>query len=150
MDDSPLGKDMAGIPDGRFMGPEAPYKGVQGDRAITWRPVYRADGELIHPQYGKIKWKPSVHMPKWAARIKRKVLRVWYEQIRCISTADCIAEGIKSPKTKSRINVSHGSDCDASKLTIEKDFMFLWESIYPGSWERNDWVECIEFEGVGK
>ena len=25
-------------------------------------------------------------------------------------------------------------------------FKHLWDSLYPGSWDRNDWVWCVEFE----
>jgi hypothetical protein len=72
---------------------------------------------------------------KELARIKRKVLRVWYERVQDISWDDCKAEGI------SWINKP------GEGKTFKAEFHRLWESIYPGSWERNDWVECIEFEG---
>jgi hypothetical protein len=105
-------------------------------------------------------------MPKWAARIKSKVLRVWYERVQDISAEDIRKEGVS---------------WDSDGFTINQiRFMGLWDSIYqhkglcdtcgghgivgcpktvrdcpdcrsdghmngPYSWEANPWVECIEF-----
>jgi hypothetical protein len=75
---------------------------------------------------------------KELARIKRKVKRVWYERVQDISRVDAQAEGC-----------DEYTEGDAW-FGPEVQFCKLWESIYPGSWERNDWVECIEFEGVNQ
>jgi hypothetical protein len=37
-----------------------------------------------------------------------------------------------------------GSDLDY--LRYRAGFQTLWESLHPGSWERNDWVWRIELE----
>jgi hypothetical protein len=64
----------------------APY-GVPSDRLWvreTWGPCdggfcYKADNEDAIPDGGK--WKPSIHMPRWASRITLEVKRVRVERL---------------------------------------------------------------------
>ncbi len=108
---------------------------------------YKAD--KLHSK-SDIKWRPNIHMPKWAARIWLEITDIRVERVQDITVDDCITEGIKRPKKNNNINVTHWSDSDASSLTIGKDFMFLWKRLYPGSWERNDWVWVISFKRIEK
>ena len=64
-----------------------------------WVWVYKA-GELYsnnpdHPEWGKKLWKPSIHMPKEAARIWDEITGIRVERVADISEEDCIAEGIE-------------------------------------------------------
>jgi hypothetical protein len=66
---------------------------------------YRADGTCIDfsPKYFNAvkrcdpegKYRPSIHLPRWAARIFLKVTDVRVQRLQEISTKDAIAEGIK-------------------------------------------------------
>lgn len=53
--------------------------------------LYKAD---FGPEPVDWNWKPSLHMPKVAARIWDEVIRIRVERVADISEADCIAEGI--------------------------------------------------------
>ena len=89
--------------------------------------VYKADN-VADP---KCKWRPNIHMPKWACRLRLTVKRVWVERVKEISEADAEAEGM---------------ECDRTYL---EDFEYVWNSIYgPDAWDRNDWVFCGEYEAV--
>jgi hypothetical protein len=90
---------------------------------------------------------------KELARIKLLVKRVWYEQIQSISDDDCFAEGIEEigeEKFHGDIwkMVYKSYDKDIKCCSPQAAYETLWDSIYPGSWERNDWCFCIEFEGI--
>ena len=77
-------------------------------------------------------WKPSLFMPKEAARIFLKVTDVYIDRLQNISEEDCLKEGIsgKNPKT---------------------NFRNLWESLKgEGSWEENPYVWVYEFEIIAK
>jgi hypothetical protein len=80
---------------------------------------------------------------KELVRIKRKVLRVWFEQIQSISDKNILAEGVKCP-----ISMGIGSHCGVNVPcpSLRLAYHELWDSVYPGSWDRNDWVECTEFD----
>lgn len=84
------------------------------------------------------KWKPSIHMPKDAARIFLKVKSVEAQRLQdfLCCRSEIIKEGISF----------EGFD------TAKKQFAALWESTIKSSersqygWEANPWVWVIEFE----
>lgn len=90
---------------------------------------YRADEAALLPPGAK--WRPSIHMPKWAARIWLRVTGVRVERVRDITRDDVRAEGLLC---EGHFGAYHFADA--------------WEAAYPGSWERNDWVWVYEFERV--
>lgn len=99
-----------------------------------------------------VSWKPSIHMPKEAARIFLEVTNVRVEPLQEISEEDAIAEGIKKTwinddikqcKFKNYINDGKGS-----KSPIDS-FISLWKKINgEDSWNANPWVWVYEFKQV--
>lgn len=88
-------------------------------------------------------WKPSIHMPKEAARIWLKVTDVRVERLQEMDKTDALKEGI-DPRLC--INLSHA-------LT---QFKKIWDSTIKKSdldiygWKANPWVWVIEFERCEK
>lgn len=83
------------------------------------------------------RWRPSIHMPKHAARIWLKVKDVRVERVQNISEEDAKAEGVKQYATK--------PDWMAAKFGFE----ILWGNINgQESWDANPWVWVVEFEVV--
>lgn len=81
-----------------------------------------------------LKWKPSIHMPRWAARILLEITKIRVERLNDISEADCLKEGIGSPLLR---------DCKKPK------FMDLWKSVYgEAAWDENPWVWVVEFKVI--
>ena len=100
-------------------------------------------------------WKPSIHMPKEAARIFLEVTNVRVERLQDISEEDAIAEGTpivnidkltRKPMYKSINNTGRYS----SDLARE-GFKILWKSINgEDSWNANPWVWVYEFKVIEK
>lgn len=104
--------------------------------------VYR-DGQIVAPLSayadgagGNLRWRPSIHMPRWASRLSLPLVRVRVERLQDISEADCCAEGVGSPITR-----------DLKR----PQFAALWDSINGKShpWVSNPKVWVLEFERVG-
>lgn len=132
-DDSPLGDD-ASVPPER-LGPAAPWKGCQGDRSITWRTAYRADGDLEHPTHGPANWRPSIHMPRWASRITLEVTGVRVERIQDISEEDARAEGF---------------GFQPGDGLARRGFELAWNGLNGkrAPWSSKPWVWVVEFRRV--
>ena len=118
-----------------------------------------------------LKWKPSIHMPRWASRITLEIVSVRVERLQEISEEDAEKEGV--PVNQRAPDLLHPSNlcvtcgqhrhthvgknmvCFGGKGTVFSNwtykggFSYLWESIHgPGSWEQNPWVWVIEFRGI--
>lgn len=117
---------------------------------IVW---YRANGE--QPNQGKTsgehligrgKWRPSIHMPRVAARIFLKVTDVRAERLQDITEESALKEGIdhhtlpcKSWEAPQEI---YGDEHDDTAVNA---FKSLWDNLYK-NWDENPWVWVIEFE----
>ncbi|HCB0645439.1 TPA: hypothetical protein MYL57_005537 [Klebsiella variicola subsp. variicola] len=92
-----------------------------------------------------LKWRPSIHMPRWASRILLEITDVRVERLNAISQADAIAEGAPP---------SHPSiDCVSQEYGFpdfsRSWFGQTWQHIYgEESWDANPWVWVIEFKRV--
>lgn len=89
----------------------------------------------------EVKWRPSIHMPRWASRITLEVTDVRAERVQDISIDDILAEGIERDDSDSqywRENTGHR-------------FVELWNFINEKrgySWASNPWVWVVEFKVV--
>lgn len=95
--------------------------------------VYRAS----EPNYpvnvgaGQHGWRPSIFMPKDAARIFLRVKEVRVEKVQDITEEDTINEGVNN----------------------KEKFALLWDKLNKKrgyGWEANPWVWVIEFERIEK
>jgi len=93
--------------------------------------VYKATA--AQPELWNGMWRPSIHMPKEAARIFLRVKSVHPERLQSITRNGAISEG-----------------CNAAVPIVE--FSILWDStVKPAArerwgWKANPWVWVIEFE----
>jgi hypothetical protein len=84
-------------------------------------------------------WVPSIHMPKWAARIWLEMTAVHVERLQDITTEQIIAEGVTSQLRE------HDAVVD-----LRQQFEDLWDGLAkPGTrWADNPWVWVVEFKRV--
>jgi hypothetical protein len=124
-----------------------------GASSIIHRAHERVGGVLVHylPDVSKMersdgKWRPSIHMPDWAARIRRRVVSVTVERLQDISEADAVREGFEAVPV-------HGEWVIGGREThwsARKPFADTWDAIYAAKgigWAVNPWVWRIEFAG---
>ena len=108
--------------------------------------VYLADGDkgLFNKDWGvittkDIKWCPSIHMPRAAARLFLEVKSARPERVQDITEEDARAEGIL-PDTPFK-DMGY-------QWTARDNFIELWDTLYAKRgypWENNDWVWVYEF-----
>lgn len=78
------------------------------------------------------KWRPSIHMPRWASRIALEITGVRPERLQEISEEDVIAEGYRR-----------------TAFGLEEWFSGLWDTLNAKrgfGWGVNPWVFVIEFK----
>ena len=115
--------------------------------SITWGNYEKYIGNVC-PDLDR--WRPSIHMPKEAARLFLRVTGVRIEKLQDILPMDVKAEGIK-------IDEDDEFSVECSPEAMERfKFEVLWNgTVKPANlphygWDANPWVWVIEFERVGK
>ena len=112
--------------------------------------IYKADDKLANlPEFkgsSKLIYRPSIHMPKEAARIFLKVTDVRAERLQEIDDEQAKKEGANWRNGK---NV--GFEEKMSRSAVER-FAEIWDSTIKKSdldrygWDANPWVWVIEFD----
>lgn len=111
-----------------------------------------------HPRYvlysadwlhGQIKWRPGIHMPRWASRLELPVGRVGVERLQEISEADARAEGAE-PSTFDFATPADRALLDYPLMEngnpFRNGYALLWEAINGGgTWATNPHVWVYEF-----
>ena len=103
-------------------------------------------------------WKPSIHMPKEAARIWLKVTDVRVERLQDITPKDAENEGVGNLfyEDIGYGEKNYGTEVDPEYGIVKEQFAWLWESTIKKSdidrygWDANPWVWVIEFERCEK
>ena len=88
-----------------------------------------------------VKWRPSIHMPRAAARLFLRVTRVRVERLQEMGPKDAIAEGVFSAPDRYHV--------DGVNPYPVASFSELWDSLNAKrgyGWSVNPWVYVIEFE----
>lgn len=114
---------------------------AKGDGHPWGSPIYRATftGGLLPECEGFTKWRPSIHMPRWASRITLRVTSVKIERLQDISEEDAKGEGVE-PVVAGRAG---WSDPIYSHRT---GFVRLWNELHgAGAWLANPEVVAISF-----
>lgn len=103
---------------------------------------------------GDFKWKPSIHMPKEAARIWLKVTNVRVERLQDITPKDAKNEGVGNLfyEDIGYSEKDYGTEVDPEYGIAKEQFAWLWDSTIKKSdlaqygWDANPYVWVIEFE----
>lgn len=98
------------------------------------------------------KWKPSIHMPRWASRITLEVTRVRVERVGDISEEDALAEGFadhaREPPDEDPREVGYQEHVPGA--FARERFADLWDEFNgAGSFAASPWVWVYDFRRVG-
>lgn len=135
-----------GLTDGCFL-----YKAIDGDPPLAWEEAH--------------KWRPSIHMPREAARIFLRVTEVFPERLQesineaGVPIRELSQEGIKIGYECEECLETYGSPCcidDESECgTLDdprEEFAELWDStirkdrLAAEGWAADPWVWVVRFE----
>ena len=112
--------------------------------------LYKAD--FLGTTAELVKWKPSLFMPKEAARIFLKVTNVRCERLNDITEDDAISEGAKDSLNHDDMKLLSNLDWVIKRPFGNHQFGFLalWDSINAKKhpWKSNPWVWVYEFERI--
>jgi len=140
-----------------------------------WGTIFREDGSFsLGPRQHErgphfhakeigphVRWRPSIHMPRWASRITLEITDVRVQRLQDITEEEAQAEGV-SPQivTEQDIQDTMNGKSDSiikrlaqilgpGEFTAKFKFGELWDSIYgEGAWRSNPWVWVVSFKMV--
>lgn len=95
------------------------------------------------------RWKPSIHMPRWASRITLEITGIRVEQVQDICDADIKAEGAPLPHTVDG-GVRYQCSQPHNHSTLRGWWWCQWNSINDKrgfGWDVNPWCWCITWLG---
>lgn len=106
---------------------------------------------------GGIRWRPSIHMPRWASRLTLTVTDVRVQRLQDISDADARAEGVSMiledgpadawfSGLRQTCDFTDGDMCGWHHNNAVAAYRDLWNSLHgPDAWGANQWVAAISF-----
>lgn len=106
------------------------------------------------------RWRPSIHMHRWASRILDEIVQVRVQRIQDITEAEAIAEGVrqvtKDGKLMKYCVYNAGFKFDMSTVpwsemprTARECYAHLWDELHgAGAWKRNDWVWALTMKPI--
>lgn len=106
------------------------------------------DANLYPDEIANIKWKPSIHMPRWASRLTLIVTDVRVQRLQEISEEDAIAEGIEEKEFFGCPCWKIYGDTDGTVAPDDPiaSFASLWDHCHgPGAWDADPWVVATTF-----
>lgn len=110
-------------------------------------------------------WRPSIHMPRWAARITLEVTDVRVERLQAITEKSVYAEGVQIPVTTDgcppgKAAVLHSISGRFPSIRyarpgadtvdiVRAHFASAWDTIHGAdAWAGNPWVWAVSFKRI--
>lgn len=142
--------------------------GKRGDRLWvreTWAPcstfdpsedtgaIHRAGPWRNGVEPSDVKWRPSIHMPRWASRITLEITNIRIERLHEITMEDVLAEGFSPEQLEVLMPDRTWQKCQTylHPLDVMRD---LWDTLNAKrgyGWRTNPWVWVVEFQkAVGR
>lgn len=109
---------------------------------------YRSDFSASEEAEYHMKWRPSIHMPREAARIFLRVTDVRVERLQDITPDQIDAEGCKEWAYSAKTGELLPSGPSWFKIAWDNTLKPKDRALY--GWQANPWVWVVEFERIGR
>lgn len=136
-----------------------------GERFDSYPPreICRTEVAYLADEEGLIdlRWRPSIHMPRWASRISLEVTEVRAQRLREISEEDAAAEGIESAplpegmggcvfddETGAMSRLHHLGANDGRWASARGAFLSIFRSLNKLPAEADPWVWAYTFRRI--
>lgn len=111
-------------------------------RATPWDDESYPAGWHNEPDHMEaLRWRLSIHMPRWASRLTLEVTDVWAERVQDISPEGARAEGVEATGGEVALR--------DQRLTVHQHaFANTWDAINAKrghGWDANPWVWAVAF-----
>ncbi len=97
-----------------------------------------------------LRWRPSIHMPRWASRLTLEITAVRVERLQEITEEAALAEGCsgRDPEPASEGGTIYAWRGRSSAPNPRAHFSCLWDSLNAARapWSSNPWVWVISFK----
>lgn len=124
------------------------YIGKAGTVALWYK---TNDNQIDNPIEVRGKWRPSIHMPRWASRITLEITNIRVQRLQDVSADDAFEEGM-SKEIATHLGLStHESQEEFNFTACRRVFHELWDSINSKrgySWGNNPFVWVLSFNKV--
>jgi len=126
-----------------------PQINIFGQESQERFPFYKTDSPEL-PIYHK--WKSSRFMPEWASRSHALIISVRPEQIQSITPEEVKKEGLvvqdfAGVGVLALLGLTPETYMEQVAMM---EFRALWESLHPGSWEKNEWCWVYTLKKLDK
>ena len=112
--------------------------------------ISEADLDKFDDKWIEEKWKPSIHMPRWASRITIEITEIRVERLQEITEEEARAEGVlPCPHPLSKDDECLDCYLDAGEYACA--FLNLWNRLYAKQGlgvDANPWVWVLTFRRV--
>lgn len=136
-------KETWRVEDGKEYTMTAPeWEGGQNPAHIEYR--------VNDPHPENIKWRSSIHMPRWASRLTLEINVIRVEKLQDISEEDCIAEGMQKDGVLWKM-IDHNEMYAEDMCWMRANLAFreYWDLLNAkNGWLQNPWCWCISFKKV--
>lgn len=119
-----------------FGGDEYLYQQDRG--SVAYRATFQPTAQQGPDYVPGGRWRPGIHMPRWASRLTLEVVRVRVERLQEITEEDAIAEGVA------------GLAPEDTYDSARAEFAAGWDTLNGkrAPWDANSWVWVIDFRRV--
>lgn len=125
-------------------------------------PPLKLDTYAINFEHKSLRWRPSIHMPRWASRLTLKITKIRVERLQEITNEDAIAEGLTPQRACRQSPLQNPEPCKlgtawsapAGRTHYPPEmaalaYRDLWDSINGvGAWDKNPWCWVLEFKRI--